>query len=329
MTRSISVLIPAHNEEEYIGKCIASVLSTGWPREHLEILVIDNCSVDSTAKQARGAGAEVLHAPKGRIGAVRNIGLAAAKGQFVAYVDGDCEVPSTWLHSAVGLLESQASIGAVGGPCLSPAHGTWVERSLAPSAVGPGFVRPVKAIATSSFIARTALLREAGGFDESLISGEDDDMSNRILSRGLGLVSASDCHIVHHGYPQTWGDAFRKEIWHGRHHIEVRSDFDLTLILSFVFLTASIALPFLLADTLLTHGVNSLYALAAGVLLQFIPPLLFALKRIRQSARDWRLAVPVIAVGYAYFAGHSLGVLANLWQRTTSRQGSAGTSGSG
>lgn len=329
MTRSISVLIPAHNEEKYVGDCIASVLRTGWPREQLEILVMDNCSVDSTAKRARMAGAQVLHAPRGKIGSVRNIGLAAAKGEFVAYVDGDCEVPRTWLDAAVGLLESQAGVGAVGGPCLSSAHGTWVQRSLAPSTIDPGVVRPAKAIATSSFIARTSLLREAGGFDETLTSGEDDDMSNRILSRGLTLVSASDCHIVHHGYPRTWWDALKKEVWHGRHHIEVRSEFDVTLILTFVFLSTSIALPLLLATSLLTHRVNSIYALAA-VLLQFSPPFLFASKRIRQSPRDWRLAASLIAVGYAYFAGHSLGVLANLWQRAMSRlRGPARTAESG
>lgn len=327
--RSISVLIPAHNEEEYIGDCIASVLKTGWPREKLQILVIDNCSTDSTATQARMAGADVVHAPKGRIGAVRNVGLAAARGEFVAYVDGDCEVPPTWLHIALDLLQSDSSIGVVGGPCLSPADGTWVQRSLAPSGIGSGIVSPAKAIATSSFIARTSLLREAGGFDETLISGEDDDMSNRIQSQGLTLVSASDCHIIHHGYPPTWREVLKKEIWHGRHHIEVSTSFDLTLILTFVFLSLSIALPFLLAGSLLAHGPKPLYALLAVILLQFLPPFLFALKRIRQSSRDWRLALPALAVGYAYFAGHSLGVLANLRQRAMSRlQGSATSAGS-
>jgi glycosyltransferase involved in cell wall biosynthesis len=323
------VLIPAHNEEEYISNCIASVLRSQWPREQLEILVIDNCSIDSTARLARAAGAEVLHAPKGRIGAVRNVGLAAAKGQFVAYVDGDCEVPSKWLCTAVDLLESQAGVGAVGGPCLSPIDGTWVERSLAPSRLGPDIVKPVKAIATSSFIARTSLLRDAGGFDGTLISGEDDDMSNRIISRGFTLVSASDSHIVHHGYPRTCWDVLKKEIWHGRHHLEVRSRFDLTLILTFVFALASIALPFLVAGSLVTHRVTTVRMLVSDILLQFAPPFLFACKRIRQSTRDWRLAAPVLAVGYAYFAGHSLGVLANLWQRTVSRlQGSPTTAGS-
>ena len=326
---SVSVVIPAHNEERYIGKCIDSVLRTEWPREMLEILVIDHSSTDCTAGLARAAGAQVLPISTGRIGAVRNAGLAAAKGEFVAYVDGDCSVPASWLQTAVSLLQSDKSIGAVGGPCLSPADGTWVERSLAPSAIEPGFARRVKAIATSSFIARTSLLREQGGFDEELVSGEDDEMSNRIRSRGLALVSASDCHIVHHGYPQTWHDVLKKEIWHGSHHIEVRTEFDLTLILTFLFLTASVTTSVLVAVTLLAPGLKSVCALGASLLLQFVPPLLFTAKRIRQSPRDWRLILPLLAVGYAYFAGHGCGVLANLCRRATARlQRSATTAGS-
>lgn len=319
MKPSVSVLIPAHNEEEHISDCIASVLRTGWPRDRLEILVIDHSSTDSTAKLAQLSGARVLQISAGRIGAVRNSGLAAAKGEYVAYVDGDCSVPPTWLQAAIGLLESDVGIGAVGGPCLSPIDGTWAERCLAPSDIRPGGVKRVSALATSSFIARTSLLREEGAFDETLISGEDDDMSNRIRSRGLELVSSSDCHIVHHGYPQTWLDVLKKEIWHGSHHLEVRTRLDLTLILTFAFLAASGALPVLLVGALVVPGVKSLLVLSAGLLLQFTPPLLFALKRIRQSQRDWHLILHLLAIGYAYFAGHSLGVLGNLRRRVKSR----------
>ncbi len=315
----VSVIIPAHNEDKHIRDCIDSVLRTGWPRDRLEILVVDHASVDSTGKLARMAGATVLQISSGKIGAVRNVGLAAAKGEFVAYVDADCSVPPTWLQTAVRLLESDASIGAVGGPCLSPAKGTWVERSLAPSVIGPTAPRRVKAIATSSFIARTSLLREVGGFDETLVSGEDDDMSNRIGARGLTLVSASDCHIVHHGYPRTWWNALKKEIWHGSHHLEVRTAFDLTLIVTFVFLMASVALPALVAAALLAPGRKSFCALAVGLCLQLIPPFLFASKRIYQSPRDWNLMPALLAVGYAYFAGHGLGVLSNLWRWATAR----------
>ncbi|EQD29830.1 Glycosyl transferase, family 2 domain protein, partial [mine drainage metagenome] len=123
----VSVLIPAHNEEHFVAKCIASVVATGWPTDRLEILVIDHQSTDATATVARAAGARVISAERGKkIGAVRNVGLATAQGEFVAFVDADCTVPRTWLSSGIDILRSDQRVGAVGGgPALAPEDGTW------------------------------------------------------------------------------------------------------------------------------------------------------------------------------------------------------------
>lgn len=318
--RFVSAIIPAHNEQEFIASCIESVFNCGHPRELLEILVVDHSSTDATKALANRAGATVLQLMGGRIGTVRNAGLRAAKGDLVAFVDGDCLVPATWLSSAIRILESDSSIGAVGGPCLSPNTGSWVERSLAPCHVRPGVVKPAKTLATSSFIARTTLLKEIGEFDESLISGEDDDISNRIRQQGLALAWASDCHIIHNGYPRTLWEVVKKEIWHGSNHIEVRSGLDLTLALTILFLLTSAAVFISLPVFIFRPSITSLGALALNVLLQFAPPLLYALKQLRQSPRDWRLTLGFLLVGYAYFLGHSVGVLANIWRRTSSKR---------
>lgn len=315
---AVSIIIPAHNEERCIEECISSVRRTGWPLDRLEVVLVDHQSTDATASRARLAGARVVHQTREkRIGAVRNAGLDTATGQVVAYVDADCTVPTTWLHSAISLLASDAKIGAVGGPCLSPHSGTWVERCLAPTSVPPGIIKPAVALATSSLIVRADLLRELGRFDETLISGEDDDISNRIRQRGLNLVSATDCHIVHHGYPKTLGELLRKEKWHGSNHIDVRSGFDLTLLLTFIFLVATFSLPALLVALVARPGAGSLLALLAAAALQLAPPFLFAVKRLRQSPRDWRLTLPLLAVGYVYFMGHGLGVISNLRRRVS------------
>jgi len=313
---SVSVIVPAHNEEGLIGRCISSVQRTGWPSDRLEVVVVDHQSTDATATVARLAGARVIHQTRDKkIGGVRNAGLSAANGQVVAYVDADCTVPDTWLRSAISILMSDERVGAVGGPCLSPSNGTWVERCLAPTRLPPGIIRPAMTLATSSLVVRTALLNELGGFNETLISGEDDDISNRIRQRGLSLVSANDCHIVHHGYPRTLRELLKKEIWHGSNHIDVRSGLDLTLLLTFVFLLATAAIPALLIAVIIKPSADALLAFAAAVALQFVPPFLFAVKRLRQSIRDWLLALPLLAVGYAYFMGHGLGVIANFRRR--------------
>ena len=311
----VSVVIPAHDEAQYISDCIESVWNAGYPRDRLEVLVIDHASTDATPDLAVQAGASVLSLTTGRIGKVRNTGLMTARGEYVAYVDADCLVPDTWLSSAIAILQKNPLIGAVGGPCLSPEGGTWIETGLAPCAVDCGVTRPSTTLATSSFIARTSLLREIGGFDERLISGEDDDMSNRIRQRGFALSWSSDCHIIHRGYPQTWQDLIKKEIWHGSNHIEVRSGLDLTLMLALVFIVAIFSLCAFAPYALLRPGPLTIGGLVATAILVSAPPLLYAMKRISQRPRDWPFFAHFIGVGFGYFLGHGIGILGNGWRR--------------
>ena len=77
---SVSVVIPALNEEEPIADVVRSCLATGLPRE---VIVVDNGSTDRTADVARAAGARVVEAPRG-------YGRACAAG--VAAVSPDCEI---------------------------------------------------------------------------------------------------------------------------------------------------------------------------------------------------------------------------------------------
>ena len=77
---SISVVIPALNEEEPIGGVVREVIATGIPRE---VIVVDNGSTDQTAERARSAGAKVVSAPRG-------YGRACAAG--VAAVSDECDV---------------------------------------------------------------------------------------------------------------------------------------------------------------------------------------------------------------------------------------------
>lgn len=310
----VSVVVPARNEERHIGQCVSSIQRTEWPAEQLEILVIDHFSSDATSTVAHAAGAVVLQHVGGNISSVRNRGLNAANGEFVAYVDADCTVSRTWLHSAISLLEHDPRIGAVGGPCLCPENSTWVERSFAP--IEPcGKLQEARSLATSSFVARTSVLRQLGYFDESLVSGEDDAISARIRERGLILVSTPDCHIVHYGYPRTWWGVVFKERWHGSNQLESRLSIDANLVLTHLFLFATLALVPLLALRFAAWSVGGYDAFLGAICAQFLPPLFYALKKLRSRKRDWRLTLPWLAIGYAYYLGRAWGLLGNYWRR--------------
>jgi glycosyltransferase involved in cell wall biosynthesis len=79
----ISVVIPALNEEKYIGRCLASLRAQTHPRELYEIIVVDNASTDRTSEIARGLGAQVVHEPRRGVGWARHRGAREARGEII------------------------------------------------------------------------------------------------------------------------------------------------------------------------------------------------------------------------------------------------------
>lgn len=94
---SVSLVIPAYNEECYIGACLDSL--TRQTKQPDEVIVIDNSSSDKTAEIAKKYPfVKLVKEPKqGRVFA-RNAGFDAAKGDVIARIDADTEVPPNWLE---------------------------------------------------------------------------------------------------------------------------------------------------------------------------------------------------------------------------------------
>lgn len=102
MADPISILIPAHNEEACIGTVVEAVRAAMTGRE-VEILVIDDGSTDTTAKEARQAGAAVLSSPVRRgYGASLKAGIRHARHDWIVTLDGDGQHDP---HALPGLLE--------------------------------------------------------------------------------------------------------------------------------------------------------------------------------------------------------------------------------
>jgi len=108
-TKKVSIVIPALNEKDGIGSTIQTI-----PRRQLEnsgyevqILVVDNGSVDGTAELARAAGADVICEPRRGYGAAYKAGFAAAEGDIIATMDGDATYPATDIPRLVDILEKE------------------------------------------------------------------------------------------------------------------------------------------------------------------------------------------------------------------------------
>jgi len=85
-----SVIIPVHNSQETIGKCLDSIYNSDYPRNEYEVIVVDDCSTDNSANIAGTYPCKLIKLDKNRGPAVaRNIGAKESKGDILVFVDSD------------------------------------------------------------------------------------------------------------------------------------------------------------------------------------------------------------------------------------------------
>jgi len=91
----VSVVIPTYNEEKRISECLSALIE--GTEKPFEIIVADGNSSDKTRVIAASYGATVINNPKGHAAAGRNVGIKAAKGEVIAFLDADCIPDRDWL----------------------------------------------------------------------------------------------------------------------------------------------------------------------------------------------------------------------------------------
>ncbi len=220
---SVSVVVAAYDAAEVIGDCLRSLAALAYPKDRLEVIVVDNDSRDDTAAMVRGFGPAVVLASETRRGAAaaRNRGIAVARGDVVAFTDADCVVDRDWLAELVTGLRDPA-VGIAGGrirarrPCTRIAalgedlhdHRRAIE-STPPYAITMNWASPKR------------VLDEAGRFDESFLRCQDVDLAFRIVQAGYRLAYV-DRAVVHHRNRATLLALLREARLHGRGAVAVR-----------------------------------------------------------------------------------------------------------
>jgi glycosyltransferase involved in cell wall biosynthesis len=166
----ISFIVPAHNEELWIGKCLDSVRKAiATLGESHEVIVVDDASTDATARIAEQMGARTIRVRLRNISAVRNTGARAATGDELFFIDADTQANEQAVRAALSALRS----GAAGGACVFEFDGgipLWA-RMLHRFGVIMGRLLRLSG-GCFLFCTRQAYLA-TGGFSENLRAGED------------------------------------------------------------------------------------------------------------------------------------------------------------
>jgi succinoglycan biosynthesis protein ExoA len=215
----VTIVIPARNEERHIRSCLESVLRQRWPA--LQVIVVDGASMDRTAQIVAEVSTadprlELLHNPRATTPVSLNLALAAARGRWLVRVDAHATVPPEYVSIAVSHLHS-GRWGGVGGrkngTGVTP-MGVAIATAMA-SRFGVGNStyhygdrqQPVEHVPFGCY--PVSLLRQQGGWDESLDVNQDFELDYRLRQAGHTLLF--DPALVIDWYSrQTIGDLYRQ-----------------------------------------------------------------------------------------------------------------------
>ena len=185
---AISVIVAAHNEEAHLGRCLDAVRAAGAGRA-VEVIVVDNCSTDGTARVAEAHGARVVAEP--RLGAVnaKAAGVVAAAAPLVAVIDADSVCPPDWLAKIARAFAADAALVGLSGPARYLGARRWVYAVMW---LWYGFWKLLQALAGTAYYAvgtnvafRRDAYARAGGFDTNvLVGGDEVGLFRRLRSVG-------------------------------------------------------------------------------------------------------------------------------------------------
>jgi glycosyltransferase involved in cell wall biosynthesis len=199
-TPDISVIVPTKNSDRTLEACLMSIASsTGIA---IELIVIDNHSTDSSAEIARTFAETVLCSGPER-SAQRNLGVRVARAEYVAIIDSDMVLEPGLLEDALSVHSADPELAGVVLPERAFGVGFWSQCRVLEKEL---YLNDPHVEACRVF--RRDRYLEFGGYDESLVGGEDWELPDRITASG-----------------RSAGRAMRSTVWHDEGQIRLIQTF--------------------------------------------------------------------------------------------------------
>ena len=196
----LSVVCPIYNEEKYIAKCLDSIIEQDFPKDDMELLLVDGMSTDHTREvianyQKRYPWIKILDNPKRIAPSAMNIGIKNSSGEVLIRLDAHVLYPTNYLSVLVRKLEELPNAENVGAICNTlPVNDTVEAQSIAAVLtstfgvgnsyfrIGASEVIEVDTVPFGCF--HKAIFDKVGLYDEELIRNQDDELNARIIKSG-------------------------------------------------------------------------------------------------------------------------------------------------
>lgn len=202
----VSVIVPTKNSSRTIEACLKSVKEQNY--KNIEIIVVDNNSADNTKEIAKKYTEKVYDCGPER-SAQRNYGVRMAVGKYVAIIDSDMELASKVIDECVHAISDGGVVGVVI-PEESFGIGFWAECKR----LERSFYVGVPWMEAARFFRKETVL-SLGGYDETITSVEDWDLSQRVEK--LGKLANVGSFIFHNEGRVKLISMLKKKMYYASH----------------------------------------------------------------------------------------------------------------
>jgi cellulose synthase/poly-beta-1,6-N-acetylglucosamine synthase-like glycosyltransferase len=270
-TPLVSIVMPAYNEEKYIVPSIRTLLDLDYPKDRLELIIVDDGSTDNTYRVAKAFEGQNLHVftkQNGGKGAALNFGLKKAKGELVATMDADSYVTRNTIRELIPYF-SDKDVMAVTPAVKIRESGSWLKEfqrveylMILFSRKLLSFIDSVPVTPGPFSLFRREVFDKIGYFDEHNLV-EDQEIALRIQAANFKIRSSMTADVYTEP-PDNMKDLISQRVrwqrggirnyWKYRHMIRPEyGDFGMYFVpLNFAALTAFFLLLGLLAYSVLT-----------------------------------------------------------------------------
>ena len=203
----VSIIIPTKNSKIFLQACLESLKKQTY--KNIEIIVVDNSSTDTTVAIAKKYTRNVFNKQPER-SAQRNFGAKKARGKYIFFADSDMVSSPNVIKECVSKLETNHDMKALIIPEESFGEGFWAEcKHLERS-----FYLGISFMEAARFFDKETFLK-VKGYDESLVSGEDWYLSQKLEK--IGKIGRINAKIFHNEGKLTYLNSVSKKYYYAKH----------------------------------------------------------------------------------------------------------------